>query len=78
MVLLLAKKVSVPKDYADFSDVFSKESASVLPNCLNINQHAIDLEPSKQKPYRLIYSLDPMKLETLKTYIEINLANQFI
>ena len=33
---------------------------------------------NKQPPYGPIYSLGPVELETLKTYIEANLANSFI
>ena len=78
VALLLAKEVSVPEEYVDFSDVFSKESAAVLPDRSNINEHVIDLEPGKQLPYRPIYSLGPVELETLKTYIETSLTNVFI
>ena len=42
---MLAEEISVPEEYADFSDIFSKESAAVLPNRSDINEHAIDLEP---------------------------------
>ena len=43
-----------------------------------INEHAIKLEKSKQPPFGPIYSLGLVELETLKTYIETNLANGFI
>ncbi len=75
---LLAKKVIIPAEYSNLADVFSKESAAELPERSDINEHAIDLEPGKQPPYGLIYSLGPVELETLKTYIETNLANGFI
>ena len=50
----------------------------MLPEHTKINIHAIDPEKSKQPLYGPIYSLGPMELEILKTYIEINLANCFI
>ena len=78
MALLLAEKVTVPVEYSDFADVFSKKSANVLPERTEANEHAIELEKSKQPPYGLIYSLGPVELETLKTYIGTNLANDFI
>ena len=78
IALLLAKKVSVPKEYADFLDVFSKKSMAVLLNCLYINKHTINLKLGKQLPYGPIYNLGPVELETLKTYIKANLANGFI
>ena len=43
-----------------------------------INNHVIKLEKDKQLPFRLIYSLKPVKLKTLKIYIETNLANGLI
>ena len=76
--LLIAEKVTVPAEYLDFADVFSKESAKVLPKSTKINKHAIKLEDDKQSPYELIYSLDPVELKTLKIYIKTNLVNGFI
>ena len=75
---LLAEEVNVPVKYADFANVFSKKSAGILPKCTRINEHAIDLEDDKQPPYGPIYSLRLVELETLKTYIKINIANSFI
>ena len=75
---MLAEEVSIPKKYADFSDVFSKKSAIVLPKHSEINEHVINLEPGKQLPYRPIYNLGLVELETLKTYIKTNLINRFI
>ena len=69
---------AIPAKNSDFEDVFSKESAAVLPEHTEINTHAIDLEEGKQSPYKPIYSRGPVELETLKTYIETNLANGFI
>ena len=43
-----------------------------------MNKHAIELEEGKQPPFGPIYSLGPVELETLKTYIKTNLANSFI
>ena len=74
----MAEEVSVPKKYADFSDVFSKELVVMLSERSDINEHAINLEPDKQSSYRPIYSLGLVKLKTLKTYIETNPANEFI
>ena len=78
IALLLAKEGSVYKKYVYFSDVFSKESAALLPARSDINEHQINLEPGKQPPYRPMYSLGPVELETFKTYIETNLASKFI
>ena len=65
-------------EYSDYSDVFSTENAAELPENTGINEHAIELEKGKQPPFGPIYSLGPVELETLKTYIETNLANGFI
>ena len=43
-----------------------------------MNEHAIKLEEGKQLSFRPIYSLGPVELKTLKTYIKTNLANGFI
>ena len=68
----------VPAEYSDYSDVFSAENAAELPENTGMNEHAIKLEEGKQPPFGPIYSLGPVELETLKTYIETNLANGFI
>ena len=67
LALLLAKKVTVPTEYSDFADIFSKKSANVLSEQTEANEHAIKLEEGKQLPYGPIYSLRPVELETLKT-----------
>ena len=43
-----------------------------------MNKHAIELEKDKQSSFGPIYSLVLVELETLKTYIKTNLANNFI
>ena len=50
----------------------------MLPKQIEVNEHTIKLEEGKQPRYGPIYSLDPVELKILKTYIEINLANGFI
>ena len=78
IALLLTKEVKIPDKYLDFADVFSEEKALVLPERTELNEHAIDLEDGKQPPYGPIYSLGPVELETLKTYIETHLKTGFI
>ena len=65
-------------EYSDYSNVFLAKNAGELPEKTRINEHAIELEEGKQSSFSPIYSLGPVKLETLKTYIKINLANGFI
>lgn len=54
---LLAKKIFVLKKYLDFTDIFSKKSVAKLFKYFNINKYAINLKPSKQLFYILIYNL---------------------
>ena len=77
---LIADKASIiiSAEYLDFEDVFSKDSAAMLPEHTEIHTYTIDLEEGKQSLYGLIYSLGPVELETFKTYIKTNLANSFI
>ena len=49
-----------------------------LPKNTGINKHAIELYNGKQPLYRPIYSLEPIELETLKTYIKTHLKTGFI
>ena len=77
---LIAKEVptKISTKYLNFADIFSPDLASKLFKQTKINDHAIKLIDGQQPPYGSIYSLGPVELETLKTYIEINLANGFI
>lgn len=70
--------IKIPTKYSDFADVFLKEKLLVLPEQTKLNKHAIELDNGKQPPYKPIYSLDPMELKTLKTYIETYLKIEFI
>lgn len=72
------KKVTVPTKYLGFADVFSSDSAAELSKYTGIKNLSIDLIKGHQPSDRPIYSLGPVKLETLKTYNKINLANGFI
>ena len=77
---LLFDKVSteVSAEYSNYSNVFSAENAAELPENTRMNEHAIKLEEGKQSLFGFFYSLGPVELETLKTYIKTNLANGFI
>ena len=69
--------ILVPSKYADFIDVFLSKLAVELPE-YRINDHNIELVDDWQLQYGPIYSLGPVKLKTLKAYIENNLDNGFI
>ena len=75
---LLTKEVKIPDEYSDFTNVFSEEKALVLLKRIELNEYVINLENGKQPPYGPIYSLGPVELETLKTYIETHLKTGFI
>ena len=70
--------IEVPAEYSDYNNVFSVEHAAEIPENTGMNEHVIELEEDKQPPFGPIYSLGPVELEILKTYIETNLANGFI
>ena len=77
-MLLLGEEVTVTAEYANFVYVFWKKLAEVVLERTGINEHTIKLEKDKQPPQKLIYSLGPVDLKTLKTYIKTKLANGFI
>ena len=78
IALLLAKKLTVLAEYADFVNIFLKESAKMLLEWIGTNEHTIKLEEGKQPLYGSINSLVSLELKIFKTYIETNLANDFI
>ena len=78
-VLLFNKAFTeVLAKYSNYSNIFLAKYAAKLPENTGINEHAIELEEDKQSSFGSIYSLGPVELETLKTYIKTNLANGFI
>ena len=64
--------------YFNYTNVFFVENIAEIPENTKTNKHIIELEEGKQPPFSPTYSLGPVKLKTLKTYIKINLANGFI
>lgn len=50
-------------------DVFSQDLAAELLEHTSINDCPIGLLDDKQPPYGPIYSIGPVELETLKTYL---------
>ncbi len=49
-----------------------------LPKNTGMNEHAIKLIDKKQLPYGPTYTLSPVELEILKTYIKTHLKTGFI
>lgn len=76
--LLLLEKVNIPAQYLNFANMYLKKLAKVLPKYNKINKYAIKLEKNQQLFYVFIYNPGQMELQILKTYIKINLANNFI
>ena len=80
IVGLIAKEAptKIPHKYIDFADKFFPNLPSELLKYIRINNYAIELASNQQLLYKSIYSLKLIKIKTLKTYIETNLANEFI
>ena len=77
--LLFVKALTkVLAKYSNYSNIFLVENAVELPENTGINKHIIKLKKDKQLSFGSIYSLEPVELETLKTFIKTNLANGFI
>lgn len=74
----MAGKVNILVQYLDFLDLFSQKLPAKLFKHSDINEDLIDLESDKEPLYGLIYSLELVKLEVLKTYIKTNLVHGFI
>lgn len=45
---------------------------------MRMNNHAIKLIENQQLSYKLVFSIDFIELETIKTFITTNLTNSFI
>jgi len=68
---------TVPPEYCDYMDVFSKAKASELPPHCDYDLK-IDLEEGTSPPLGTLYSLSPVELSTLRTFINENLNTGFI
>lgn len=67
----------LPQEYSAFADVFEKQNADLFPEHRKYDI-SIDLIPGNSPPWGPIYSLSTPELETLKSYIDENLAKGFI
>lgn len=65
-------------EYLNFADIIFLKLAIELPKYTKINNHAINFINRKELAYEPIFCLEPVDLETLKTYIETNGAHHFI
>ena len=65
-------------DYVqEYADVFSEEAAGVLPAHAD-HDHAIELAPGSNPPYRPIYNLSEPERAVLRDYIKTALAKGWI
>ena len=69
---------TVPEEYHDYADVFSKSEASkIAPH--RPYDLKIDLEEgTSPPPISAMYSLSPTELETLREFVDENLRRGFI
>ena len=65
-------------EYSDYGNDFLVENKAELLKYIKINDHAIKLKKDKQLFFGSIKNLELVELGTLKTYIKINLTNNFI
>jgi len=68
---------SIPEEYHEYADVFSKSKAETLAPHHPYNLR-IDLEKDSHPLVGTIYSLSKFEQETLKQFIDKNLTNGFI
>ncbi len=69
--------LNLPREYADLIEVFSKKKASQLPAHHSVDC-AIDLLPGTTPPKGRIFPLSLPESESMKTYIQEELAKGFI
>jgi len=67
----------IPSSYDDFAEVFSKQSASVLPPRRPYD-HRIPLEPGTTPPFGPLYPLSEVELKALDEYLKENLSKSYI
>ncbi|SLM37484.1 prolyl oligopeptidase [Lasallia pustulata] len=60
---------ALPPKYHDFADIFQAAEKQSLPE-RGPHDHAIDLEPGQQPPFRKLYSMSPAELNVLKVYLD--------
>ena len=68
---------SIPSEYHDYADVFSKSKADTLPPHRPYDLK-INLEEGTSLPLGSIYSLSPAELTTLHEFIDEHLKSSFI
>jgi hypothetical protein len=72
-----AEVISIPREYADYADVFSEDGAASLPDHTRV-EHAIPIQEGKEVPYGPLYPLSREELQVLREYLETNMAKGWI
>jgi hypothetical protein len=67
----------VPEEFRDYKDVFSKKASERLP-IRRPEDHAIDLEEEKKRPYAKIYDMGLKEKKALDEYLDENLTKGYI
>ncbi|KAI5448775.1 hypothetical protein NCC49_006605 [Naganishia albida] len=68
---------SIPPEFTEFADVFSKKNADILPEHTKYDHH-IDIEPGKTPSFGRLYNLCETELAAVEKYIRENLSRGFI
>ena len=68
----------VQAKYLDYTNMFSPDLAMEIVENTSMNEYIIKLIDGKQPPYRPIYALSLIELETLKAHIKTHLKTGFI
>lgn len=69
--------IQLPKELRDYADVFSPKKADKLPLHRSYD-HEIKITSDKKLPFGRIYSMSRDELQTLRTWLDENLAKGFI
>ena len=67
----------LPSEFHDFSSVFSKTQADILPDHRKFDME-INIVPDQKIPWGPIYPLSEPELQTLKSYLDEQLQKGFI
>lgn len=62
----------------DYNNIFLAKNIAELLKNIKINDYTIKLEEDNQQFFCLFYSLELVELKIFKTYIKINIDNNFI
>jgi len=68
---------SVPEEYHEYADVFSKDRADTLPDHRPYDLK-IDLEDGAEPPLGRMYSLSQTEVQALHEFLDENLRIRFI